>query len=60
MFRTITPENRDEYQDLLDDMHRMRYRIVVGEWGWATIKEISRAGPGSNRYATPLFSNGGN
>lgn len=34
MFRTITPEKRDEYQDLLDDMHRMRYRIVVGEWGW--------------------------
>jgi acyl-homoserine lactone synthase len=30
----ITPANRAYYADLLDDMHRMRYRVVVKEWGW--------------------------
>ncbi|MEQ9434690.1 acyl-homoserine-lactone synthase [Hyphomonas sp.] len=34
MFKIITPGRHDEHRDLLDAMHRMRYRIVVGEWGW--------------------------
>tara|TARA_R110001606_G_scaffold99949_1_gene220148 strand:- start:2551 stop:3201 length:651 start_codon:yes stop_codon:yes gene_type:complete len=34
MFKIITPDNRHAHKDLLDAMHRMRYRIVVGKWGW--------------------------
>lgn len=34
MFKIITAGNRDAYRDVLDDMFRMRYRIVVEEWGW--------------------------
>lgn len=34
MFRIVRPPDRQACQDLLDDMHRMRYRIVVEEWGW--------------------------
>jgi len=34
MFKIITAGNRDAYKDVLDDMFRMRYRIVVEEWGW--------------------------
>ena len=34
MFRIITPENRNQHSDLIHTMHEMRYRIVVGEWGW--------------------------
>lgn len=34
MFKIVTPETRSENLDLLDAMHQMRYRIVVGEWGW--------------------------
>lgn len=34
MFKIITPGRHDEHRDLLDAMHTMRYRIVVGEWGW--------------------------
>ena len=34
MFKIITAGNRDAYSDVLDDMFRMRYRIVVEEWGW--------------------------
>ena len=34
MFRIITPQNRDTYRDLIAEMHEMRYRVVVGEWGW--------------------------
>lgn len=34
MFRIVTPGNRADYQDLLDEMHAMRYRVVVGQWGW--------------------------
>lgn len=34
MFRIIRPDNRHEYQDLVDEMHKMRYRVVVKEWGW--------------------------
>jgi len=34
MFRIVRPDNRHEYQDLLDEMHKMRYRVVVEEWGW--------------------------
>jgi acyl-homoserine lactone synthase len=34
MFKIITPDNRDEYRDLIHAMHEMRYRIVVEEWGW--------------------------
>ena len=34
MIDIITPENRPEFQDELDDMHRMRYRVAVEDWGW--------------------------
>ncbi|MBA3069153.1 MAG: hypothetical protein FP825_11810 [Hyphomonas sp.] len=34
MFKVITPANRRAYRSLLDDMHEMRYRVVVCEWGW--------------------------
>lgn len=34
MFKIITAGNRDAYKDVLDEMFRMRYRIVVDEWGW--------------------------
>lgn len=34
MFTTIRPHEHDANRDLLDEMFRMRYRIVVGEWGW--------------------------
>ncbi|MEM6833031.1 MAG: acyl-homoserine-lactone synthase [Pseudomonadota bacterium] len=34
MVQIITPDVREHYQDLLDDMFRMRYRIVVEKWGW--------------------------
>jgi N-acyl-L-homoserine lactone synthetase len=34
MFKIITPDMYSEHQDLLDAMYRMRYRVVVDEWGW--------------------------
>lgn len=34
MFTIITPERRASHTDELDQMYRMRYRIVVGEWKW--------------------------
>ena len=34
MFKIITPDTYSEHEDLLDAMYRMRYRVVVGEWGW--------------------------
>jgi N-acyl-L-homoserine lactone synthetase len=34
MFSIITPEKRASHTDDLDQMFRMRYRIVVGEWKW--------------------------
>lgn len=45
MFRTIQPGDRAASQGLLDDMHEMRDRIVVGEWGWV----IPGAAPGYER-----------
>lgn len=34
MFRIITPAIREAHRGLLDEMHEMRYRVVVNEWGW--------------------------
>jgi len=34
MFQIVTPDKRHEHSDMLDEMYQMRYRIVVGEWGW--------------------------
>jgi N-acyl-L-homoserine lactone synthetase len=34
MVDVVTSHNRHIYQDLLDDMFRMRYRIVIEKWGW--------------------------
>lgn len=34
MFKTVTPQNRHANLNLLDDMHAMRHRVVVKEWGW--------------------------
>lgn len=34
MVEIISKENAHLYADALEDMHRMRYRVAVGEWGW--------------------------
>lgn len=34
MVEVVTKENAHLYADVLDDMHRMRYRVAVEEWGW--------------------------
>jgi N-acyl-L-homoserine lactone synthetase len=34
MVDVITQANRHIYQSLLDDMFKMRHRIVVEKWGW--------------------------
>ena len=34
VFKIITPDNRAQNSALIDAMHEMRYRIVVGEWRW--------------------------
>jgi len=30
----ISKENAHLYADVIEDMHRMRYRVAVDEWGW--------------------------
>lgn len=45
MFRIIRPDDRGEYRELLGEMHKMRYRVVVGEWGW----EIPGIEPGYDK-----------
>ena len=34
MIEVVTPENRLFYSDLIEDMYRMRYDVVIGKWGW--------------------------
>jgi acyl-homoserine lactone synthase len=34
MVEIVTPLNRPLYRSSLDEMHRMRYRVVVEQWGW--------------------------
>lgn len=34
MIHVVTQENRDLYEDVLEDMFRMRYRAAVEEMGW--------------------------
>lgn len=34
MIDIITPENRANFQYELDEMHRMRYKVAVENWGW--------------------------
>ncbi len=34
MFRIILPGEHHHHAGLLDDMHQMRYRVVVEDWGW--------------------------
>jgi N-acyl-L-homoserine lactone synthetase len=34
MHQTITPENRHQFAGLIDRMHRNRFDVVVGQWGW--------------------------
>lgn len=34
MVEIISKENMHLYTDIMEDMHRMRYRIAVSEWGW--------------------------
>lgn len=34
MVEIISKENASLYEDVLDDMFRMRYRVAVGQWGW--------------------------
>lgn len=33
MILTVDASNRHQYEDLLDDMHRMRFRVIE-RWGW--------------------------
>lgn len=47
MFQIILPHQRAEQAALIDEMHAMRYRIVVGEWGW----DIPGLQPGYDRDA---------
>lgn len=51
MFRIIPPGLRDRHRTLLDDMHAMRYRVVVEEWGW-TVPGIE-AGYDRDQFDTP-------
>ena len=34
MFRIVRPEQRRDFARQIKDMHQMRYRIVVEDWGW--------------------------
>lgn len=34
MVEIVTPLNRAPYRSSLEEMHRMRYRVAVGQWGW--------------------------
>lgn len=34
MIDIITPQNRPYFKAELDQMHKMRYRVAVEEWGW--------------------------
>lgn len=34
MFRIVSPQHRHDFAGQLRDMHEMRYRIVVEDWGW--------------------------
>jgi len=47
MFRIILPHQHTEHAGLIDDMHQMRFRIVVEEWGW----DIPGLQPGYDRDA---------
>lgn len=35
MAEVITPEARAVYKDVLDEMFRLRQRVVVDQWGWS-------------------------
>ena len=47
MFRIITPALRAQHRARIDDMHAMRFRVVVEEWGW----DIPGIEPGYDRDA---------
>lgn len=34
MFSIVEPKHRPHKRELLDAMHKKRYDVVVGEWGW--------------------------
>ncbi len=34
MVEIVSRENASFYEDILDDMHKMRYRVAVEQWGW--------------------------
>jgi acyl-homoserine lactone synthase len=34
MVEIVTPLNRHLYRTSLEEMHRLRYRVAVGQWGW--------------------------
>ncbi|MEQ3746091.1 MAG: acyl-homoserine-lactone synthase [Henriciella sp.] len=34
MFQTITPDKRHQFAGIIDSMHRNRFDVVVGQWGW--------------------------
>ena len=34
MVEIVTPENRSLYRASLDQMHEMRFRVAVEQWGW--------------------------
>lgn len=35
MFKIVTPQTRHTHKALIDAMHRMRYKVVVEDWGWS-------------------------
>ena len=38
MILVITPENRSQYTDYLDEMHRVRYEVFVERCGWTSLE----------------------
>lgn len=45
MFKIITPDDRSGAGDLLEEMYRHRYAVVVDQWGW----DIPDLVPGRDR-----------
>ncbi len=42
MILVITPENRSQYKDYLEEMHRVRYEVFVDRCGWSNLENEHR------------------
>ena len=51
MLKIVTPDTYSEHEYLLCAMCRMRYRVVVGAWGW----DIPGIEPGYDRDQLTLM-----